>query len=609
MYGWRGLVLRVNLTTGEIREEKVDSKVARDYIGGRGLGIYYLNKEMDPTIDPLSPDNIMIMAVGPLTGTRIPTGSRYMIMTKSPLTGSITCSNSGGKFPKEMKKSGYDAFIFIGRSEKPVYLWVDNGKYELRRADHIWGKTVNESTDILNAETSAGAKIACIGPAGERLVLFAAVMNDKDRSAARSGVGAVMGSKNLKAVAVRGEADVPIYDEDEFKKLRTDALSRFREANKDTTPVLRMYGTSYAVGSNQKIGILPTKNFQYGTFDKWENVSSQTMVDNFLEKPKYCADCPIGCGRGTRVKDPGFEGEGEGPEYETIYAFGPDCMNDNLAAVIKANYVCNDLGMDTISMGSAIACAMELYDRGYLSEEDIGEPLRWGDAKAIVEFTKKTGYRDGFGDTLALGSYRMAEQYGHPELAMVSKKQDLAGYHPQGIQGLALAYATSPIGGSHMRAQTAYFEVFGVPTLVDPQDWKSKPKLVKLHQEMSSIIDSTGVCYFFAIRYYVGAKLEVTPEGFCNFLNAVTGAEYTIEEVQKAGERIFNAERQFMVKAGFSRKDDSLPERFTKTPMPEGPAKGLVAHIDEMLEEYYKIRGWDQNGIPTKEKLKDLGLV
>jgi len=417
-----------------------------------------------------------------------------------------------------------------------------------------------------------------------------------------------MGSKNLKAVVVKGDKDVPLYDEKEFKKLRSEALNKFREANKDITPVLRMYGTSYAVGSNQKVGILPTKNFQHGTFDKWESVSAETMVKKYLEKPKFCADCPIGCGRGTKVTDPGFEGEGEGAEYETIYALGPDCMNDNLGAVLKANYVCNNLGMDTISMGSAIACAMELYDRGYISQEDIGQSLEWGDSKAIVDFTEKTAYREGFGDILAQGSYRMAEQYGHPELAMVSKKQDLAGYHPAGIQGLGLAYATSPIGASHMRAQTAYFEVFGVPTLVDPHDWKTKPKLVRLHQEMSAITDSTGVCYFFAIRYYVRPELEVTPEGFCNFLNAVTGAGYTIEEVQKAGERIFNAERQFMVNAGFSRKDDSLPDRLTKTPLPDGPSEGLTVHLDDMLDEYYKLRGWDENGIPKKEKLKELGL-
>ncbi len=608
MYGWRGKVLRVDLTEGTIAEEKLDPKAAKDYIGGRGLGIYYMNKEMDPKIDPFSPENLFIMAVGPLTATKTPTGSRYMIMTKSPLTGSVTCSNSGGKFPKEMKRSGFDALIFKGSAKEPVYLWIENGKAELRSAKKIWGKTVNETTDILINETSPKAKVACIGPAGEKRVLISAVMNDKDRSAARSGVGAVMGSKNLKAVVVHGEEDIPIHDEEKFKELRNGALNKFKEVSKDAPPILRVYGTSYAVGSTQKIGALPTKNFQYGTFDNWEKVSGQTMVDNFLEKPKFCADCPIGCGRGSKVTEPGFEGEGEGAEYETIYAFGPDCMNDNLASVLKANYVCNELGLDTISMGSAIACAMELYDKGYIPESDIGKPLNWGDAGAIIEFVEKTAYREGFGDKLAEGSYRLAESYGHPELAMVSKKLDLPGYDPRGVQGLGLAYATSPIGGSHMRAQTAYFEVFGVPCIVDPQKWEEKPRLVKIHQDMVSILDSTGVCYFFAIRYFVNPVLEVTPEGFCNFLNAVTGAEYTIEELQKAGERIFNAERQFLVKAGLSRKDDTLPDRFVKEPMPEGPAKGLVSHLDEMLDAYYSLRGWDNNGIPTKEKLEELGL-
>ena len=608
MNGWCGKILRVDLTTGKISEEELDPKIARDYIGGRGLGIYYLNKEMDARADALSPENLFIMSVGPLTGTRAPTGSRYMVMTKSPLTGAVTCSNAGGKFPKEMKMTGFDAILFSGSSKKPVYLWIENEKAELRPAKHIWGKDVIQTTDLIVSETNPKAKVACIGPAGEKLVLFAAIMNDKDRSAARSGVGAVMGSKNLKAVAVLGEKEVAIHDKDGFKKLRSEALGEFKKVNKGNPPILRAYGTSYAVASNQKVGVLPTKNFQFGTWDKWEKVSGQALVDNFLEKPKFCADCPIGCGRGTKVTTPGFEGEGEGPEYETIYAFGPDCLNDNLAAVLKANYICNDLGLDTISMGSAIACAMELYDRGYLPEEDVGKPLNWGDAKAIIEFVEKTAYREGFGDLLAEGSYRLAERYGHPELAMVSKKQDLAGYDPRGVQGMALAYATSPIGGSHMRAQTAYFEVFGVPEIVDPHEWKGKARLVRLHQDMASLLDSTGVCYFFAIRYYVNPVLEVTPEGFRNFMNAVTGAEYTIEEMEMAGERIFNAERQFMVNAGFTRKEDTLPDRLLKEPMPDGASKGHVAHLDEMLTDYYKIRGWDNKGIPTKEKLKELGL-
>lgn len=609
MHGWTGKILRVDLSAGTTHVEDLDPRVARDYIGGRGLGAYFLSQEMDPGVDPFQPENLLIMATGPLTATRTPTGSRYMVVTKSPLTGSVTCSNAGGRFPRELKRSGFDAIVFKGKAAHPVYLWIEHGRAELRKASHLWGKTVNETTDILLSETDEKARVACIGPAGEKKVLFAAIMNDKDRSAARSGVGAVMGSKNLKAVVARGDEKVSIAHPERFSKLRKEALSKFKEANKDQQPILRAFGTSYAVGSNQSIGILATKNFQQGTFDHWEKVRAETMVEKYLEKPKYCSDCPIGCGRGTRVKDPGFEGEGEGPEYETIFAFGPNCMNDNLGAVLKANYICNDLGMDTMSMGGAIACAMELYDRGYLPEETIGSPLKWGDAGAIVEWVRKTGLREGFGDLLAEGSYRLAEGFGHPELAMVSKKQDLAGYEPRGIQGMGLAEATSPIGGSHMRAQTAYFEVFGVPTVIDPRQWKGKPRLVKIHQDIASVIDSTGVCYFFAIRYFVDPVLEIVPEGFGQFLSAVTGFDYTADEVAKAGERIFNIERRFMMNNGFSRKDDSLPDRMTKEPMPFGPAEGHVVHLDEMLDEYYDLRGWSRDGIPTREKLEDLGIA
>ncbi len=607
MNGWIGKVLRVDLTLNEIKEELLDPKIARDYIGGRGLGVYYLNKELDPRADPFSPENLLIMATGPLTGTKTPTGARYMVMTKSPLTGSITCSNSGGMFPAELKRAGFDAVLFTGRAAGPVYLWINRGQAELRRAEHIWGRTVPETTDTLVNELDPKAKVACIGPAGENLVLFASIMNDKHRAAARSGVGAVMGSKNLKAVVVRGNNKVPLADEDRFREHNAKVLTAFKEKN--NPPVLRVYGTSHGVGGTQHIGNLPTRNFQEGTFDNWEKINSEALREQYLVKPKYCYACPIGCGRGTKVDVPGFEGEGEGPEYETIYAFGPNCMNDNLASVVKAGYLCNELGMDTMSMGATIACAMELYERGHLSEEAIGAPLKWGDAEAIVALTLKTAYRRDFGDLLAQGSYRLAEHCGHPEYAMVSKKQEFAGYDTRGEQGMGLAYATSPVGASHMRGHPAYFEIFGVPFLVDPQVWADKARVIKCHQDVGCIIDSLGICYFFGIRNLVEPVLEVPPAGMLEYINIVTGAEYTLEELSRAGERIFNAERQFMVKAGFSRRDDSLPPRQLEEAVPEGPAKGLVCHLNEMLEEYYQARGWTTDGLPTEEKLKALGLI
>jgi len=609
MFGWMGKLLFVDLTAGNLKEERLDSRVLKDFIGGRGLGIYYLNKFVDPNCDPLSPENMLVMATGPLTGTGAPTGARYMVMTKSPLTGAITCSNSGGVFPAELKRSGYDAIIFSGRSEKPVYLWIDQEKAELRTAVQLWGKDTSETTDILHTETNANARVACIGPAGEQKVLFAAIMNDKHRAAGRSGVGAVMGSKNLKAVVVKGKGRIPLADPERFKAFNKEILDIFKQGIEKTPLGLTVNGTAGVVVATQNFGVLPTKNWQQGTFDGWEKIQGEELTKQFLMKNSACYGCPIGCGRKTKVDIPGFEGEGEGPEYETIYAMGSNCMVDNLAAITKANYICNEMGMDTITMGATIACAMELVDRGYLSEEEIGRSLKWGDAEALVELTRMTGSREGFGDLLAEGSYRLAERFGHPELAPVSKKQEFPGYEPRGAQAMGLAYATSPIGGSHMRGDPAYFELFGVPESMDPHQWKGKAKVTKAYQDLSAIIDSAGLCIFFAVRNLASKDLGVAPVGILEYLNAATGAGYTLEELKQAGERVINAERMFLVRAGFTAKDDSLPRRLTEEPSPTGPAKGMVCHLPEMLAEYYQVQGWTEDGVPGEEILNRLGLA
>jgi aldehyde:ferredoxin oxidoreductase len=608
MKGWMGKILRVDLTKAQCTEEQLESVAAKNYIGGRGLGIYYMNKEVDPGCDPLSEDNMLIMATGPLTGTGAPTGARYMVMTKSPLTGAITCSNSGGMFPTEFKRTGYDAIIFTGRSEKPVYLWLDRETAELRAADHVWGKNTHDTTDLLLAETEPKARVACIGPAGEKGVLFASIMNDKDRAAGRSGVGAVMGSKNLKAVVVKGKGRIHLADPERFKAFNKEILDIFKDGIKETPLGLTVNGTAGVVMATQNFGVLPTKNWQQGTFDGWEKIHGEELTRRFLKKTSACYSCPIGCGRKTKVDDPRFSGEGEGPEYETIYAMGSNCMVDDLAAIVKANYICNEMGMDTITMGATIACAMELVERGYLKEDVVGRPLQWGDGEALVELTRMTATREGFGDQLAEGSYRLAERCGHPELAPVSKKQEFPGYEPRGSQAMGLAYATSPIGGSHMRGDPAYFELFGVPQSMDPLQWEGKAKVTKAYQDLSAIIDSAGLCIFFAVRNLAAKDLGVAPVGILEYLNAATGAGYSLEELIQAGQRIINAERLFLTRAGFTRKDDSIPERLTKTPAPTGPAKGMVCHLDEMLEEYYKVQGWTGNGIPGKEVLDRLGL-
>ena len=609
MNGWMGKMLRVDLASGETRDEMLDPQVAKDYIGGRGFGIYTLNREVDPACDPLSPENVLVMATGPLTGTGAPTGARYMVMTKSPLTGAITCSNSGGRFPTELKRSGYDGIVFCGRAQHPVYLYIHAGQAELRDASHLWGKTTHETTDLLRAETDAKARVSCIGPAGEQLVRFAAIMNDKDRAAGRSGVGAVMGSKNLKAVVVLGQGRVSLADSARFKTFNNQILGKFKAAAKETPLGLTINGTAGVLLTTQHLGVLPTKNWQQGTFDGWDNIHGERLTEKYLVSNKACYACPIGCGRKTRVEDPAFAGEGEGPEYETIYAMGSNCMIDNLAAVVKANYLCNELGLDTITMGATVACAMELVDRGYLSDKVVGRPLVWGDGEALVELTRMTAYRKGFGNRLAEGSYRLAESCGHPELAMVSKKQEFPGYEPRGAQAMGLAYATSPIGGSHMRGDPAYFELFGIPQPVDPHQWEGKAKITKAFQDLSAVIDSAGLCIFFAVRNLAGKELDVPPIGILEYLNAATGADYSLEDLMRAGERIITAERQFLVRAGMSRKDDSLPRRLTHDPMPSGPAEGKVCHLEEMLDEYYREQDWTADGIPTEERLASLGLT
>jgi aldehyde:ferredoxin oxidoreductase len=607
MHGWNGKLLRVNLTHQTASVEEIDPQEAKDFIGGRGLAIRYLYREMDPQADPLSPENKLIFATGPLTATPAPTGNRYMVVAKSPLTGALSCSNSGGVFPTEMKRTGFDLIIFEGKAREPVYLWVNDDQAEIRPADHLWGKDAHKVEDILLAETDPKTKVASIGPAGERLVRVAAIISDKHRAAARSGVGAVMGSKNLKAVVVRGTKKTALAEPEKMRTLCRQVRAEVVEAVKKGT-ALNLYGTAYVPEVTNELGILPTRNFQTGSFDGVENITGHALREKYLIRPKPCFGCPLACGRLTRVEDPGYDGEGEGPEYETIAALGSACGIDNLAAITKANYLCNELGLDTISIGMTIACAMELYEKGHLPEEDAGMPLRFGDADAVIAMVKLAGKREGFGALLAEGSYRLAEKYGHPEYSITAKKQEFPGYDPRGSKGMGLLYATSNIGASHMSGDLAYMEVFGVPEKLDPLTIEHKPEYIKHFEDIFTIIDAAGLCVFVSIRYLFDQTFQVTPTRLTELLNYATGAGYTVDSLLEAGERIFNLERMFLVKAGFSRADDTLPPRMLKEPLSIGPAQGHVVELEEMLDEFYTLRGWDENGIPSQEKLESLGL-
>ncbi len=607
MNGWHGRILRINLTNQTISTETIDPQTAKDFLGGRGWAIKYLTDEVDPQVDPLSPENKLIFATGPLTATPAPTGNRYMVVTKSPLTGALSNSNSGGDFPTWMKRTGFDMFIFEGRAERPVYLWVNEDHVEIRPAGHLWGKDVHETTDLLLAETDPKAKVAAIGPAGENLVKMAAIMNDKHRAAGRSGVGAVMGSKNLKAVVAQGKKDPALADPAGMKALsRTMNLEVGGDAKNGAT--MRVYGTSYVPDVTNELGILPTCNARTGVFDGADRINGPTLNEKYLIRPTPCYRCTLSCGRLTEVKDPGFEGKGEGPEYETIVSMGSSCGVDNLGAITKANYLCNELGMDTISLGMTISCAMEMVEDGLIPESDVGQPLRFGDEATVVEMVRKTACREGFGDTLAEGSYRLAEKYGHPEYSITAKKLEFPGYDPRGAKGMGLLYATSNIGASHMAGDVAYTEVFGVPKKTDGLTTNGKAALVARYTDAFAVIDATGVCVFVSVRYMFNGEVHLLPTRLAGLMNATTGAGYTPESLLEAGERVYTLERLFLLKAGFTKADDTLPRRILAEPMPDGPAKGHVADLDKMLPEYYQLRGWDENGVPTPEKLQALGL-
>jgi len=616
MYGWRGKVLRVDLTNGSVLTEDLDAKAASDFIGARGLATKYLFDEIDAKVDPLSPENKLIFATGPLTGTKAPGASRYMVITKSPLTGAIANSNAGGYFPAELKFAGWDVIIFEGKAEKPVYLWIENDKAEIRSAEGLWGKDTYETQDLIRAETDNNAKVACIGPAGENLVKFACIINDEGRAAGRSGVGTVMGSKNLKAVAVRGTTKVAFADEDGFKKAAQDAFKALRE-DYEYTKHFGLYGTPGVVNLANEKGVFPTRNFQAGVFESAEKISGETLNATISTRKDMlgvaCFSCPVACGTVTEVTDPDFAGKGDGPEYETIGSFGAACGIDNLSAIAKANYICNEMGFDTITAGMTIACAMELYEKGYLPKKDVGVELNFGNAKAMVEIVGKIAHREGFGDILAEGSYRLAEKYGHPELSMTSKKHEFAAYEPRGTQSLSLQYATQSRGACHIRGEVHCMDVFDEYkwrictdrniTHLDSFTTDDKPLLTKEVQDFYAVIDAAGMCNFIF-------TLGCIEDNLVALLETATGVSYDgIKGMMKAGERIFNLERLFNLKAGLTAKDDTLPPRMLKEPMPSGPSKGQVVRLDEMLPEYYKLRGWDKNGVPTPEKLKELGLA
>jgi len=612
--GYMGKVLRANLTEGKLRIDDLPSvDVLRKWIGGRGLGVYYMLKEVNPRVDPLSPGNKAIVATGPLTGvTGIPSSGRWCSVTKSPQTNTIHDSHSGGKFGPKLKSAGFDIIVIEGKAEKPVYLWVHDGKAEIRDAEHLWGKDTHDTTDTIVEELipyvgkdeAKNISVACIGPAGERLAKIACIINDKNRAAGRGGHGAVWGSKNLKAIAVYGNMKPPVASEERLEEVAMKSLEIIKRSPV-TSQTLPKYGTAALVNVINAHGIFPTRNFRTGVFPEADKISGERIAEEIMDwkmaEEEACWGCEIKCARYTRIVKPPFTGEGGGPEYETVWALGADTGTSDLAAVTKANYLCNELGLDTISMGATIAALMELVELGKVPKEKLrGLKIEWGNGEALVELVWRTAYRSGIGDDLADGAARLAKKYGVPEIAMVVRDQELPAYDPRGAQGHGLAYATSNRGGCHLRAYIIAPEVVGVPQLLNRFETKGKAEWVKEFQDVFAALDSLVVCKFVSFAYWADVMAEQ--------LSAVTGWNITAEEFKKIGERIYNAERVFNILSfGDSEEYDKLPKRLLEEPMPEGSSKGYVVKLNEMLPEYYRVRGWVK-GRPTRVKLEELEL-
>ena len=615
---WTRKVLRINLTTGDISDEPLNMEWAKKYLGQRGLASKYLIEEIDPKCDALSPDNKMIMTTGPLTGTMASTGGRYSVVTKSPLTGAIACSNSGGFIGNEMKNAGWDMIIFEGKAPEPVYLYLENDKAELLSAEELWGKSCWETDELIHTKHQDPLiRVACVGRSAEAGCLYSAIVNDLHRAAGRSGVGTVMASKNLKAVAVRGTKGVGnIKDPMAFIKA-TNEGKKVLSDNAVTGEGLPSMGTQVLMNVINEVGAMPTRNMREVQFEGAGSISAEAMAEPRESDGKAnlttnaaCFGCTIACGRISTIDQghftienkPEYFGNSGGLEYEAAWALGSNCGVDDLDALTYANFLCNEDGYDPISFGATVSAAMELYEMGVITKEQTdGVEFKFGSAEALAKAAEWVSKGEGFGKDLAMGSKRMCEKYGHPELSMSVKGQEFPAYDPRGIQGIGLAYATSNRGACHLRGYTIASEILGIPEKTDPLESEGKAGLVKAFQDATAAVDSTGLCVFTTFAWTLE---DIAPQ-----VNAACEGEWSADYMLEVGERIWNMERDFNMAAGLTGKDDTLPKRLLKDIAANaGPAKGKFNELDVMLPQYYEARGWSTDGVPTDETRERLGL-
>jgi len=600
--GYQNIVLDVDLTDRRLRTQQLDERTERLFIGGKGLGAKILYDELKPRLDPLGPKNLLVFSTGPLTGTAAPSSGRWAVVTKSPLTGLFLDSQVGGFVGAQIKLAGYDAIVIRGAADSPVFLKVEDDQAEIASAEDLWGKGCLETEKTLKARLGNEFKVGSIGPAGERLVRYACITFDLFRQAGRGGAGAVMGSKRLKALAVRGTKGLGYAEPEEFK----EACRKAREVIRahPFTPLRRRHGTPVWVNPVNAAGLLPTRNFRSGVFEQAEEISGETMRERIVVKDGACFNCILPCWKHSRFSIPGKQGlELVGPEYETLALMGSNCGVGSLEAVAYGNLLCDDLGLDTISTGAAIAFAMECSERKLLSEDQaMGLRLSFGEAETEFDLIRLIAQRRGLGGVLAEGVQTAARIIGKGSEAFAPhvKGMEIPGYDPRGAFGMGLAYATSDRGACHQRAWTVRAEIQG--GLGDRFSVEGRPKFVKETQDERAMCFSLVLCDFM--------PLEVS--SFIELLNTAAGFELTEPEYLRSGERIWNLTRAFNVREGASRPDDRLPSRFTEEPLPSGPASGqrvTPAMLGTMLDKYYTLRGWTPDGVPTREKMEELDLL
>ncbi|RXT05675.1 aldehyde ferredoxin oxidoreductase family protein [Ammoniphilus sp. CFH 90114] len=598
--GFKNKEIYVNLTSGEVEYRQLDEAIVKKFIGGRGLGVKYV-LDNGPEVEPLSEDNILCMMTGPVTGSRSSMSGRLCMVTKSPLTGTVTDSHMGGWSAARLKWAGIDNVIVKGKSDKPVYLYIENGEAELRDASELWGQgtraTVKAMQDRYGKEDLS---VVCIGQAGENQVLYAGFINEHDRAAGRGGTGAVAGYKNLKAIVIKaaqkGNMPEPAQEE-EYKKANQKAVKAILEGGL-TAPKkggLSVYGTNVLTSIINEVGALPTKNSQFTHFEGAEGHSGETVNATLLVADNTCHACPVACKKEVEVKEGKYKTRVESFEYESAWALGANCGLSNAEPIAFMIDQCNEYGMDTIELGNALSAAMEAAEKGLIEEK-----LDWGDADRMIQLAEDVAFRRGFGNILADGPTRAAIQFGEPGLAMTVKGQSIPAYDPRGVQGIGLGYATSNRGACHLRGYTVASEIAGIPEPTDRLKPEGKGELLKIFQDLLAFSDSMNICKF--------SSFSENADNYAEQYSAMTGIPFNADDVMKAGERIYNLERHYNNLAGFNkREDDFLPKRFTEEAA-TGNSAGYVSRMDIMLEEYYQVRGWT-DGVVPEGKLKELEIL